>query len=102
MTRALTAVSVMAACVDSNPTPQPGTPVAYRPHSEHQRRVVLRGAILLLAAATPLAACDTPVGVPPSWRNLPMPPTQVTNPDGGGPQVTRWGPPGTSNIGRGP
>jgi hypothetical protein len=57
--------------------------------------------MMLAAVATALAACDTPVGTPPSWRNLSLPPTQVTNPDGGGPQVTRWGPPDTSSTGRG-
>jgi predicted small lipoprotein YifL len=74
--------------------------VAYHPRSKHQRRTILRS-VLLLAAATALTACGTPVGTPPSWRNLPLPPTQVTNPDGGGPQVTRWGPPDTSTTGRG-
>jgi hypothetical protein len=74
--------------------------VAYSPRSKHLGRIILP-CVTLVAAAMALAACDTPVGTPPSWRNLPLPPTQVTNPDGGGPQVTRWGPPDTSGTGRG-
>jgi hypothetical protein len=37
-----------------------------------------------------LASCDTPVGrVPDQGTST----TLVTNPDGNGPQVVRWGPP---------
>jgi hypothetical protein len=43
-----------------------------------------------------MTACDTPVGTPPSWRGVGTVPTVMTNPQGGGPQVTRWGPPDTS------
>jgi len=42
---------------------------------------------LLTAAGGVLASCDTPVG------RVPGTSTFVTNPDGNGPQVVRWGPP---------
>ena len=52
---------------------------------------------LLTAAGGMLAACDTPVGRAPNlqgdyWQNA-----LVTNPNGGGPQVVRWGPPQNYN-----
>ncbi|HUB16043.1 MAG TPA: hypothetical protein VMB34_29120 [Acetobacteraceae bacterium] len=58
----------------------------------HVRRVAI-----LLAAGALLAACDTPIGKAPNlqggyWENA-----LVTNPNGGGPQVVRWGPPQNYN-----
>ena len=70
------------------------------PHPFRQTHAVL-ALVVLVAIVTTLTGCATPVGDPSSWRNLPLPPTQVTNPEGGGPQVTRWGPPDTSSTGRG-
>jgi hypothetical protein len=40
-----------------------------------------------------LSACDTPVGTPSSWQGTYLDKIIVTNPDGGGPQVIRDGPP---------
>ncbi len=67
---------------------------ADRADRAHHGRSVLHFA-LLIAAATALTSCDTPIGTPPAWRNVGTVPTVVTNPNGGGPQVTRWGPPDT-------
>lgn len=53
----------------------------------------LRWFALLTAAAGSLASCDTPVGVAPALRGTYWEHALVTNPDGGGPQVVRWGPP---------
>ena len=66
-----------------------------RPCPVFSGRSVLR-LMLLAAAAGAMTACDTPVGTPPSWRGVGTVPTVITNPQGGGPQVTRWGPPDTS------
>jgi hypothetical protein len=48
---------------------------------------------LLTAAAGTLASCDTPVGVSPALKGTYRENALVTNPDGGGPQVVRWGAP---------
>jgi hypothetical protein len=48
--------------------------------------------VLLAVVATAIASCDRQVGMPPSWQALGLPNTQVTNPQGGGPQVVQWGP----------
>ncbi len=48
---------------------------------------------LLTAAGGMLASCDTPVGVSPALKGTYWQNALVTNPDGGGPQVVRWGPP---------
>ena len=57
------------------------------------KRGAFRQLAFLLAAMAGLASCNPPVGVAPDlrgtyWRN-----SLVTNPNGGGPQVVRWGPP---------
>jgi hypothetical protein len=72
---------------------------ADRTDPAHHGRCALR-MVLPIAAAAALTACDTPVGTPSARRNVGSPPIQVTNPEGGGPQVTRWGPPDTSHGGR--
>ena len=59
-------------------------------------RWLARFAIVTFAGGM-LASCDTPVGRAPDlqgsyWQNA-----VVTNPDGGGPQVVRWGPPQNYN-----
>jgi hypothetical protein len=56
-------------------------------------RVAFRQLAFLLAAMVGLASCSAPVGVAPNlhgtyWRNA-----LVTHPNGGGPEVVRWGPP---------
>ena len=48
---------------------------------------------LLTAAGGMLASCDTPVGVSPALQGTYRATSLVTNPDGDGPQVVRWGPP---------
>lgn len=53
----------------------------------------LRWFALLTAAGGLLASCDTPVGVSPALKGTYWQNAVVTNPDGGGPQVVRWGPP---------
>jgi len=53
---------------------------------------------LLLAAGPLLAACDTPVGVAPNLRGTYWQNAIVTNPNGDGPQVVRWGPPQNYNA----
>jgi hypothetical protein len=58
-----------------------------------QRTCRLRGLVALLAATMWLAACDTPVAVAPNLRGTYWQNALVTNPNGGGPQVVRWGPP---------
>jgi len=40
-----------------------------------------------------LASCGTPVGRAPDLRGTYRATSLVTNPDGDGPQVVRWGPP---------
>jgi hypothetical protein len=52
---------------------------------------------LLTAACGMLASCGTPVGVSPALRGTYWQNALVTNPDGGGPQVVRWGPPENYN-----
>jgi len=47
----------------------------------------------LTAAGGILASCGTPVGVSPALRGTYWEHALVTNPDGAGPQVVRWGPP---------
>ena len=47
----------------------------------------------LTAAGGMLASCDTPVGVSPALQGTYRENALVTNPDGGGPQVVRWGAP---------
>jgi hypothetical protein len=53
--------------------------------------------VLLTAAGGMLASCDTPVGESPSLQGTYWQHALVTNPDGGGPQVVRWGPPQNYN-----
>jgi hypothetical protein len=53
----------------------------------------LRCFALLAVGAGSLASCDTPVGVAPRLQGTYWEHALVTNPDGGGPQVVRWGPP---------
>ena len=48
----------------------------------------------ICAAAILLSACDPPTGTPPSWRGTYLDKAVTTNPNGGGPQVIRYGPPG--------
>ena len=48
---------------------------------------------LLTAACGMLASCDTPIGVSPALQGTYRATSLVTNPDGDGPQVVRWGPP---------
>lgn len=48
---------------------------------------------LLTAAGGMLASCDTPVGESPALKGTYHEHALVTNPNGGGPQVVRWGPP---------
>jgi len=57
----------------------------------------LTGFAILTLAGGMLASCDTPVGRAPDlqgsyWQNA-----VVTNPNGNGPQVVRWGPPQNFN-----
>ena len=47
----------------------------------------------LTAAGGMLASCDTPIGVSPALQGTYRATSIVTNPDGDGPQVVRWGPP---------
>jgi hypothetical protein len=53
---------------------------------------LVRLVLLGLVAALP-AACDTPVGVSPALKGTYWENALVTNPNGGGPMVVRWGPP---------
>ena len=48
---------------------------------------------LLAAAGGMLASCDTPIGVSPALQGTYRAGSLVTNPDGDGPHVVRWGPP---------
>jgi hypothetical protein len=52
---------------------------------------------LLTAAGGMLVSCDTPVGVSPDRQRTYWQSAIVTNPNGGGPQVVRWGPPQNYN-----
>jgi hypothetical protein len=56
---------------------------------------------LLTAAGGMLASCDAPVGVSPALQGTYWEHALVTNPDGGGPQVVRWGPPQNYNPSQG-
>ncbi len=58
----------------------------------HVWRWLLWFAFLTVAGGM-LASCDAPVGVSPALRGTYWQNALVTNPDGGGPQVVRWGPP---------
>jgi len=49
---------------------------------------------LALCALLMAASCDTPIGVSPALQGTYLQHALVTNPDGSGPQVVRWGPPG--------
>jgi hypothetical protein len=49
--------------------------------------------VALTATGGMLASCDTPVGVSPALQGTYWSHALVTNPDGTGPQVVRWGPP---------
>jgi len=59
--------------------------------SHECRRLAL--VALLAAVGGILASCDTPIGVSPALRGTYRENSLVTNPDGNGPQVVRWGPP---------
>lgn len=61
---------------------------------------ILRRVALLLAAGAWLASCNTPVGVAPELQGTYKQNALVTNPNGGGPQVVRWGPPEPWNAQR--
>lgn len=52
---------------------------------------------LLTAAGGMLASCDTPVGRAPDLQGTYWENALVTNPNGNGPQVVRWGPPQNYN-----
>jgi len=56
---------------------------------------------LALCASLTAASCDTPIGVSPSLKGTYLQHALVTNPDGRGPQVVRWGPPGPALGGGG-
>jgi len=51
----------------------------------------------LTAAGGMLASCGTPVGVSPALQGTYWEHALVTNPDGAGPEVVRWGPPQNDN-----
>lgn len=53
--------------------------------------------LLLTAAGGTLASCDSPIGTAPDLQGTYWQNALVTNPDGGGPQVVRWGPPQNYN-----
>jgi hypothetical protein len=55
---------------------------------------------LALAITLPVAACDEPVGVSPAFRGTLWEHALVTNPNGGGPMVVRFGPPDARSLGR--
>ncbi|HUN44361.1 MAG TPA: hypothetical protein VMU81_29060 [Acetobacteraceae bacterium] len=62
-----------------------------------RRRGLVQLALLVTAGAV-LASCDnTPVGVSPSLQGTYWEKAVVTNPNGDGPQVVRWGPPQNFN-----
>ena len=56
---------------------------------------------LLTAAGGVLASCDTPIGVSPALQGTYRATSLVTNPDGNGPAVVRWGPPEPATGGGG-
>jgi hypothetical protein len=76
-----------AQCSMDKPRTDRGSRIAVRP---------LRRLAFLLAVSAWLAACGTPVGVSPNFRNSYWDHALVTNPSGGGPQIERWGPPDPS------
>jgi hypothetical protein len=47
----------------------------------------------LLAVTAGLTSCNPPVGMAPNLRGTYWQNSVVTNPNGDGPQVVRWGPP---------
>lgn len=49
--------------------------------------------VVLLAVTSLLSACEAPVAVAPNLRGTYWSHALVTNPNGGGPQIVRWGPP---------
>jgi hypothetical protein len=55
--------------------------------------------VMLVIAAASLVSCDTSVGVSPALQGSYLQNARVTNPNGGGPQVVRWGPPQNYNPG---
>ena len=52
---------------------------------------------LLLAVSAWLAAC-APIGQAPNYRGTYLEHAWVTNPNGGGPQITMWGPPENTDV----
>lgn len=54
-------------------------------------------AACVLAGTLMLASCNTPVGIAPNLRGTYLEHALVTNPNGGGPQVVRFGPPSNWN-----
>jgi hypothetical protein len=61
----------------------------------------LRRLALPLAVMAMLAACsDAPIGVAPNFHGTLWEHALMTNPNGGGPQVVRWGPPDARSLGR--
>jgi len=52
---------------------------------------------MLSAAAVSLVSCDAPVGESPALKGSYWEKALVTNPNGDGPQVVRWGPPQNFN-----
>jgi hypothetical protein len=64
-----------------------------KPSSQVCRR--LAWVASLTAAGSMLASCGTPVGVSPALKGTYRENALVTNPDGRGPQVVRWGAPET-------
>lgn len=65
-----------------------------RAHQDNriERRAFGRLAFLVTVTGV-LASCNPPVGVAPNLRGTYWQNSLVTNPNGGGPQVVRWGPP---------
>jgi len=61
-------------------------------------RTLVDGSILCrrlaLCALLTAASCDTPIGVAHDLQGTYLQHALVTNPDGSGPEVVRWGPPG--------
>ena len=56
------------------------------------------GLAVVLAAAALVAACSTaPIGISPALKGTYWQNALVTNPNGGGPQVVRFGPPQNYN-----
>ena len=53
-----------------------------------------------IAVTCLLAACNAPIGVAPNLQGTYWEHALVTNPNGGGEQVVRWGPPDARPMGR--